>query len=199
MRYLSLAAVILLLMTACREPADEPYQVEVTNETLRREIIAYHDKVLFAETARDMAKGDSIYTFVYFKALNDSMTRYSMEYIDDLDILDWLPAEFVSCIGGHTVFFSAAGGFFGIPQQKKEALLKRYFPKKYAEIQRHKEQDEIISKKTGMKIEKIVTVLRHPTICHLTFLRDSLIDKQYELGMCSDKVKIHIDGKDVWM
>ena len=117
-----------------------------------------------------------------------------MAYIIDLDIVDDCPV-IVTSVGGHPVFFSVAGGyrFFGMPKKKKGALLKRYFPKLYAEEVR---QRELEAKNMPVPIHAI---LMHPTIYHLTFLRDSLIDKQYQPGCSGDEVEIEINGKKVWM
>lgn len=193
----------LVLVVACRRSPSEPlFQVEVTNKVLYQEILAYHDSILLSENAKELAKGDSVYVWVYFKELNDSMTRYAMEYICDLEILEFFPAEFVCMVGGHPVFFSAAGGnsqldfrhpYFGIPPQLNDALLKRYFPTKYEEKLRQIKQME----ETGHAT--MVRRFSHPTICFLTFLRDSLMDKQYGKGMSRDRVIIKMNGEDVML
>ena len=194
---------LLMLMVAChRSPSEPTFQVEVTNKVLSQEIHAYYDSILQSENANELAKGDSVYVWVYFKELNDSMTRYAMQYIYDLDILEMFPAEFVCMVGGHPVFFSAAGGysqydfkhpFFGIPPKLNDALLKRYFPTKYEEKLRQRKQME----KTGYA--SVASRILHPTICFLTFLRDSLVDKQYGKGRSRDRVIIKMNGEDVML
>jgi len=194
---------LLMLMVAChRSPSEPTFQVEVTNKVLYQEILAYHDSILQSENAKELAKGDSVYVWVYFKELNDSMKRYAMEYIYDLEILDIFPAEFVCMVGGHPVFFSAAGGnsqydfkhpYFGIPPQLNDALLKHYFPTKYEEKLRQRKQME----ETGYA--SVASRISHPTIYFLTFLRDSLIDKQYGKGTPRDRVIITMNGEDVWL
>lgn len=145
-----LTLVLLMLIGAChRSSCELSFQTEVTNKVLYREILAYHDSILLTENAKLLLKGDSVYVWVHFKALNDSMTRYSLEYLDDMDMLSTLPAEFICTVGGHLVFFSAAGGnsqcdfkhhYFGIPSQQRETLLKRYFPTKYKVEQKKKKE-----------------------------------------------------------
>lgn len=194
---------LLMLMVAChRSPSEPTFQVEVTNKVLSQEIHAYYDSLLQSENANELAKGDSVYVWVYFKELNDSMTRYAMQYIYDLDILEMFPAEFVCMVGGHPVFFSAAGGysqydfkhpFFGIPPKLNDALLKRYFPTKYEEKLRQRKQME----ETGYA--SVANRISHPTICFLTFLRDSLVDKQYGKGRPRDRVIIKMNGEDVML
>lgn len=194
---------LLMLMVAChRSPSEPTFQVEVTNKVLSQEIHAYYDSILQSENANELAKGDSVYAWVYFKELNDSMTRYAMQYIYDLDILEMFPAEFVCMVGGHPVFFSAAGGysqydfkhpFFGIPPKLNDALLKRYFPTKYEEKLRQRKQME----ETGYA--SVASRISHPTICFLTFLRDSLVDKQYGKGRSRDRVIIKMNGEDVML
>ena len=112
------------------------------------------------------------------------------------------PAEFVCMVGGHPVFFSAAGGyseydfkhpFFGIPPKLNDALLKRYFPTKYEEKLRQRKQME----ETGYA--SVARRISHPTICFLTFLRDSLVDKQYGKGRPRDRVIIKMNGEDVML
>ena len=187
---------------ACQRSPIVQFQTEVTNDVLRQEILAYHDSILSSENQKEIAKGDSVYVWVYFKELNDSMTRYSLDYLYDMDVLSVCPAEFVCKIGGHPVFFSAAGGcsqygfqnhYFGIPAQQSDAILKQYFPNKFQE----KQQQEKQMKETGFTT--MHTTIKHPTICFLTFLRDSLIDKQYKKGMARDRVIINLNGKDVLM
>ena len=194
---------LLMLMVAChRSPSEPTFQVEVTNKVLSQEIHAYYDSILQSENANELAKGDSVYVWVYFKELNDSMTRYAMQYIYDLDILEMFPAEFVCMVGGHPVFFSAAGGysqydfkhpFFGIPPKLNDALLKRYFPTKYEEKLRQRKQME----ETGYA--SVASRISHPTICFLTFLRDSLVDKQYGKGRPRCRVIIKMNGEDVML
>ena len=71
---------LLMLMVAChRSPSEPTFQVEVTNKVLYQEIHAYYDSILQSENANELAKGDSVYVWVYFKELNDSMTRYAMQ------------------------------------------------------------------------------------------------------------------------
>ena len=194
---------LLMLMVACHcSPSEPTFQVEVTNKVLSQEIHAYYDSILQSENANELAKGDSVYVWVYFKELNDSMTRYAMQYIYDLDILEMFPAECVCRVGGHPVFFSAAGGyseydfkhpFFGIPPKLNDALLKRYFPTKYEEKLRQRKQME----ETGYA--SVASRISHPTICFLTFLRDSLVDKQYGKGRPRDRVIIKMNGEDVML
>ena len=193
---------LMLVVTCHRSPSEPTFQVEITNKALYHEILAYHDSILRSENAKQLAKGDSVYVKVYFKELNDSMTRYAMEYIYDLEILEIFPAEFVCMVGGHPVFFSAAGGnsqldfkhpYFGIPPQLNDALLKRYFPTKYEEKLRQRKQME----ETGHA--SVVRRISHPTICFLTFLRDSLVDKQYGKGMSRGRVIITMNGEDIML
>jgi hypothetical protein len=194
------AGMTLVFAIACQRAPIVQFQTEVTNDVLRQEILAYHDSILSSENANEIAKGDSVYVWVYFKELNDSMTRYSLEYLCDLDVLSVCPAEFVCMIGGHPVFFSAAGGcsqygfqnhYFGIPTQQSDALLKHFFPTKYQEKLKQEKQTREMGYATKTRKTS------HPTICFLTFLRDSLINKQYKKGMGRDH--INLDGKDVLM
>lgn len=192
--------ITITLTISCQRTPEVHFQVEVTNETLRQEILAYHDSILCSENVNDLAKGDSVYVWVYFKELNDSMTRYSLQYLYDLEILEIFPAEFVCMVGGHPVFFSAAGGnsqydfrhpYFRIPTEQSDALLKHYFPTKYQEKLKQEKQ----MRETGYASKTKKTC--HPTICFLTFLRDSLVDKQYNKGMGRQRVTINLNGKDV--
>lgn len=200
--YLLSAMAVMSCIAACQQHTqEETFTVEVANETLLKEIIAYHDSILLEENNSEVAKGDSVYVWVYFKQLNDSMTRYSLEYIGQIDILSHFPAEFVCEAGGHPVFFSAAGGclpyycpdnsFFSIPQDRKEALMKRYFPQDYKEKLRQEKE----KKERGYVSMK--TKISHPTICFLTFMLDSLIDRQYGKGMPCDRVYVNMNGQQV--
>jgi hypothetical protein len=38
----------------------------------------------------------------------------------------------------------------------------------------------------------------HSSLCHLTFLNDSLIDKTYQKGFYKDRVLVNVNGKGEW-
>lgn len=195
-------SMFLALFVCCSNEKTEDFVVEVANDVLRSEIITYQDSFMMEKGKWMMSKGDSCYVTVYGKVLNDSMFRYSISYISEFGLLDISPAEFVCNINGHTVFFRMAAGaatyyddrhFFRIPLNRRRALEERYFPHQLADYLQWQKDS------AAGKTRDMLYILHHPTICFLTFLRDSLIDKQYESGREEDWVKVKIGDKEVWM
>lgn len=168
--------------------------MEISNENLRREISDYQKRML-ENHKKDIAKGDSVYVLVAFKVLQDSITRFSIGEIETAWYIDFDSPLFWTYIDNKTVFFvnglSSKGiepiftQFLRNPPKVKKYIEERYFPN---EIPLEKLDGKVIDMK-----------LSHPMVRHLTFLKDSLIDKQEDQSAPMYKRKVMLNGKEVWL
>ena len=192
--------MFLLLIVCCASCTDNkgnndaPLRIEVCNETLVNEITEYQKKML-EEYKKDIEKGDSVYALVYFKEIQDSIFRFSINIMDSSRESELYSPLFFSYINNKIVFFyndmssmihrPHYSRFFSNHDAQKEEFAKRYFPN---ETRKDNEQ-------AGLETIRF----RHPTVRYLTFIKDSLIDKQEFSGCCNDKIKLRINGKEVWL
>lgn len=189
--------LFVFVFIACSEektyPEGLPF-VEISNENLRREISDYQKRML-ENHKKDIAKGDSVYVLVAFKVLQDSITRFSIGEIETAWYIDFDSPLFWTYIDNKTVFFvnglSSKGiepiftQFLRNPSKVKKYIEERYFP------------NEIPLEKLDGKVIDIK--LSHPMVRHLTFLKDSLIDKQEDQSAPMYKRKVMLNGKEVWL
>ena len=185
---------LLLVVVCCSCSKNESYSdlvVEVCNDELRNAISEYQKKVI-EENKKEISDGDSIYIVVYFREMQDSIYRFVIQPLIHGDDISYSSILFKTTIDGRSVFFENMMGrelhwgvrkkaFFDHPKQSKWNFVKRYFPK---------ETDTI-----GMKLYRIY----EPEVCYLTFVKDSLIDKQMLHGNCGQKIKVVLNGKEVWL
>ena len=157
----------------------------LNNKVLEREIIKYRgrsDQYPFYE-------GIKVYTSVWCKTINDSTVRYTLAPLSYPDALDTRPVFFICNVGGEDVFFLSQLGVSRIDFRNnpfkwsdvdKERFKRKYFPELY--------EDGRIN--TG------VIGISHPELCHLTFIKDSLVSKAYKRGMPFDRVKVRVGNKE---
>ena len=185
-RVVLLYVLFLLFLCGCRKDKFRDFdRMVLNNKVLEREIIKYRgrsDQYPFYE-------GIKVYTSVWCKTINDSTVRYTLAPLSYPDALDTRPVFFICNVGGEDVFFLSQLGVSRIDFRNnpfkwsdvdKERFKRKYFPELY--------EDGRIN--TG------VIGISHPELCHLTFIKDSLVSKAYKRGMPFDRVKVRVGNKE---
>ena len=178
--------IMLLFLCGCHKDKFRDFdRMVLNNKVLEREIIKYRgrsDQYPFYE-------GIKVYTSVWCKTINDSTVRYTLAPLSYPDALDTRPVFFICNVGGEDVFFLSQLGVSRIDFRNnpfkwsdgdKERFKRKYFPELY--------EDGRIN--TG------VIGISHPELCHLTFIKDSLVSKAYKRGMPFDRVKVRVGNKE---
>ena len=185
-RVVLLYVLFLLFLCGCHKDKFRDFdRMVLNNKVLEREIIKYRgrsDQYPFYE-------GIKVYTSVWCKTINDSTVRYTLAPLSYPDALDTRPVFFICNVGGEDVFFLSQFGVSRIDYRNnpfkwsdvdKERFKRKYFPELY--------EDGRIN--TG------VIGISHPELCHLTFIKDSLVSKAYKRGMPFDRVKVRVGDKE---
>ncbi len=185
-RVVLLYVLFLLFLCGCHKDKFRDFdRMVLNNKVLEREIIKYRgrsDQYPFYE-------GIKVYTSVWCKTINDSTVRYTLAPLSYPDALDTRPVFFICNVGGEDVFFLSQLGVSRIDFRNnpfkwsdgdKERFKRKYFPELY--------EDGRIN--TG------VIGISHPELCHLTFIKDSLVSKAYKRGMPFDRVKVRVGNKE---
>lgn len=185
---------MIFLQTICscdNEQRDVTFHV--TNKALIAYISLYRDKIE-TENKKRILQGDSVYVGVYAKNCNDSIKRYIIYPIVDCRQLNY-DVPFVVCtINGHSTFFSSMdfapyhygdSVFFNLHRSDQLVVMKKYFPNSYKEY-----------KKNGGLSNWYIY---EPHNYYLTYVKDSLVDVTYKHGTHLDKIKLCINGKDVYL
>lgn len=174
----------LLLLFGCEDKVKEFDYVVLNNKVLEREIINYHGR----PDQSPALEGGKVYTVVYCKSINDSTIRYALDIYNDYDFPKFFPFHFVCKVAGEDVFFVMCGGGIGNPFQhdfkRSDDDLKRFRDIYYPNP---------VKKTPG---GQVAVCICHPDVCFLTFVNGRLVDKCYQKGMPSQKVKVNIDGKE---
>ncbi len=185
-RVVLLYVLFLLFLCGCHKDKFRDFdRMVLNNKVLEREIIKYRgrsDQYPFYE-------GIKVYTSVWCKTINDSTVRYTLAPLSYPDALDTRSVFFICNVGGEDVFFLSQFGVSRIDFRNnpfkwsdvdKERFKRKYFPELY--------EDGRIN--TG------VIGISHPELCHLTFIKDSLVSKAYKRGMPFDRVKVRVGNKE---
>ena len=185
-RVVLLYVLFLLFLCGCHKDKFRDFdRMVLNNKVLEREIIKYRgrsDQYPFYE-------GIKVYTSVWCKTINDSTVRYTLAPLSYPDALDTRPVFFICNVGGEDVFFLSQLGVsridfrnnpFKWSDEDKERFKRKYFPELYEEG----------------RINTGVIGISHPELCHLTFIKDSLVSKAYKRGMPFDRVKVRVGNKE---
>ena len=185
-RVVLLCVLFLLFLCGCRKDKFRDFdRMVLNNKVLEREIIKYRgrsDQYPFYE-------GIKVYTSVWCKTINDSTVRYTLAPLSYPDALDTRPVFFICNVGGEDVFFLSQLGVSRIDFRNnpfkwsdgdKERFKRKYFSEIYEEG----------------RINTGVIGISHPELCHLTFIKDSLVSKAYKRGMPFDRVKVRVGNKE---
>ena len=178
--------IVLLMLCGCHKDKFRDFdRMVLNNKVLEREIIKYRgrsDQYPFYE-------GIKVYTSVWCKTINDSTVRYTLAPLSYPDALDTRPVFFICNVGGEDVFFLSQLGVSRIDFRNnpfkwsdgdKERFKRKYFSEIYEEG----------------RINTGVIGISHPELCHLTFIKDSLVSKAYKRGMPFDRVKVRVGDKE---
>jgi len=185
-RVVLLYVLFLLFLCGCHKDKFRDFdRMVLNNKVLEREIIKYRgrpDQYPFYE-------GIKVYTSVWCKTINDSTVRYTLAPLSYPDALDTRPVFFICNVGGEDVFFLSQLGvsridFRNNPFKWSDGDKERFKRKYFSEIY----EDGRIN--TG------VIGISHPELCHLTFIKDSLVSKAYKRGMPFDRVKVRVGNKE---
>ena len=156
------------------------------NAQIKEAIIEYQEK-LFADYAKSISNGDSIYVCVFIKDINDTIKRCVIGSLAEYIAFRYI-SPFVICnINGHHVFVTMNSGenendFVLSPIDEKK-LIQIYFPKRYKE----------------MSEDKMQHILNYEAEnCYLTFNRGELLDMRYRIGLFFDRLLIEDNGKKEW-
>ena len=184
-RVVLLYVLFLLFLCGCHKDKFRDFdRMVLNNKVLEREIIKYRgrsDQYPFYE-------GIKVYTSVWCKTINDSTVIYTLAPLSYPDALDTRPF-FLCNVGGEDVFFLSQFGVsrinfrnnpFKWSDEDKERFKRKYFPELYEEG----------------RINTGVIGISHPELCHLTFIKDSLVSKAYKRGMPFDRVKVRVGDKE---
>ncbi len=185
-RVVLLYVLFLLFLCGCHKDKFRDFdRMVLNNKVLEREIIKYRgrsDQYPFYE-------GIKVYTSVWCKTINDSTVRYTLAPLSYPDALDTRPVFFICNVGGEDVFFLSQLGVSRIDFRNnpfkwsdgdKERFKRKYFSEIYEEG----------------RINTGVIGISHPELCHLTFIKDSLVSKAYKRGMPFDRVKVRVGNKE---
>ena len=184
-RVVLLYVLFLLFLCGCHKDKFRDFdRMVLNNKVLEREIIKYRGR----PDQYPFYNGIKVYTGVWCKTINDSTVRYTLAPLSYPDALDTRPF-FLCNVGGEDVFFLSQFGVSRIDFRNnpfkwsdvdKERFKRKYFPELY--------EDGRIN--TG------VIGISHPELCHLTFIKDSLVSKAYKRGMPFDRVKVRVGNKE---
>ena len=185
-RVVLLYVLFLLFLCGCHKDKFRDFdRMVLNNKVLEREIIKYRGR----PDQYPFYNGIKVYTGVWCKTINDSTVRYTLFPWSYPDGLNMDPILFICRVDGEDVFFFSQFGEsrinfrnnpFKWSDEDKERFKRKYFPELY--------EDGRIN--TG------VIGISHPELCHLTFIKDSLVSKAYKRGMPFDRVKVRVGNKE---
>ena len=185
-RVVLLYVLFLLFLCGCHKDKFRDFdRMVLNNKVLEREIIKYRGR----PDQYPFYNGIKVYTGVWCKTINDSTVRYTLFPWSYPDGLNMDPILFICRVDGEDVFFFSQFGVSRIDFRNnpfkwsdvdKERFKRKYFPELY--------EDGRIN--TG------VIGISHPELCHLTFIKDSLVSKAYKRGMPFDRVKVRVGNKE---
>ena len=191
------AGLLLFSLTGCNAPQKEKEvyeypKIEINNKVLKDAIIEYQQKI-FADNAKRMKKGYSVYVHVCTENINDSILRVVLIPMAHASDLKYYAPFHVLEVDGSYAFLTARSNLpawitatpnFTLSDDDYRTLAQRYFPKEYKE-----------ENSTGLR----AIMIYEPDNCYLTFINDSLIDKTYQRGLATDGVWVNINGKKVYL
>ena len=185
-RVVLLYVLFLLFLCGCHKDKFRDFdRMVLNNKVLEREIIKYRGR----PDQYPFYNGIKVYTGVWCKTINDSTVRYTLFPWSYPDGLNMDPILFICRVDGEDVFFFSQFGEsrinfrnnpFKWSDEDKERFKRKYFPELYEE---------------GC-INTGVIGISHPELCHLTFIKDSLVSKAYKRGMPFDRVKVRVGNKE---
>ena len=185
-RVVLLYVLFLLFLCGCHKDKFRDFdRMVLNNKVLEREIIKYSGR----PDQYPFYNGIKVYTGVWCKTINDSTVRYTLFPWSYPDGLNMDPILFICRVDGEDVFFFSQFGEsrinfrnnpFKWSDEDKERFKRKYFPELYEEG----------------RINTGVIGISHPELCHLTFIKDSLVSKAYKRGMPFDRVKVRVGNKE---
>ena len=185
-RVVLLYELFLLFLCGCHKDKFRDFdRMVLNNKVLEREIIKYRGR----PDQYPFYNGIKVYTGVWCKTINDSTVRYTLFPWSYPDGLNMDPILFICRVDGEDVFFFSQFGEsrinfrnnpFKWSDEDKERYKRKYFPELYEEG----------------RINTGVIGISHPELCHLTFIKDSLVSKAYKRGMPFDRVKVRVGNKE---
>ena len=185
-RVVLLYVLFLLYLCGCHKDKFRDFdRMVLNNKVLEREIIKYRGR----PDQYPFYNGIKVYTGVWCKTINDSTVRYTLFPWSYPDGLNMDPILFICRVDGEDVFFFSQFGEsrinfrnnpFKWSDEDKERFKRKYFPELYEEG----------------RINTGVIGISHPELCHLTFIKDSLVSKAYKRGMPFDRVKVRVGNKE---
>ena len=185
-RVVLLYVLFLLFLCGCHKDKFRDFdRMVLNNKVLEREIIKYRGR----PDQYPFYNGIKVYTGVWCKTINDSTVRYTLFPWSYPDGLNMDPILFICRVDGEDVFFLSQFGVSRIDFRNnpfkwsdvdKERFKRKYFPELYEEG----------------RINTGVIGISHPELCHLTFIKDSLVSKAYKRGMPFDRVKVRVGNKE---
>lgn len=185
-RVVLLYVLFLLFLCGCHKDKFRDFdRMVLNNKVLEREIIKYRGR----PDQYPFYNGIKVYTGVWCKTINDSTVRYTLFPWSYPDGLNMDPILFICRVDGEDVFFFSQFGEsrinfrnnpFKWSDEDKERFKRKYFPELYEEG----------------RINTGVIGISHPELCHLTFIKDSLVSKAYKRGMPFDRVKVRVGNKE---
>ena len=185
-RVVLLYELFLLFLCGCHKDKFRDFdRMVLNNKVLEREIIKYRGR----PDQYPFYNGIKVYTGVWCKTINDSTVRYTLFPWSYPNGLNMDPILFICRVDGEDVFFFSQFGEsrinfrnnpFKWSDEDKERFKRKYFPELYEEG----------------RINTGVIGISHPELCHLTFIKDSLVSKAYKRGMPFDRVKVRVGNKE---
>ena len=186
-KYLLFFLITNSLFFSCKN-GNEGY-VLITNHELKEQLAFYVDSL------NDVHKGEEYVIRVYYRNVNDSVTRYTIS--DEIDYNIWYECayNFKSKIKEKDILFvmysatpmslQSKTPFFKFDEKRFAEEAKKYFPKIY--------------QKYGLTTYRTSEIIYEPELIHLTFLRDKLIGKCRRRGMPGDNVPVNMNDTIVYL
>ena len=184
--FFSLLCLPFFLSCEERERVGLQEYLELADSNIRSAIVEYQ-RFLYKDRAKQIAQGDSAYVGVYAKDINDSIKRYVLYPIINIESLSFYVPVMVSNVNGHAVFFTAQAylpynftnkAVFTMSQDNEKLMAKKYFPRKY----------KIKHEGGNTSREDYAIEIYEPQLCFITYINDSLIDKTYSWGLVRDNI-----------
>ena len=189
--YISLFIVVLFSCCTSSSSKEEELEcsVEINNKDLIEAITEYQE-MMYDEFKKSIERGDSVYVSVCSKDINDSISRYVICPVAQMDYLEFDTPFDLCKVNGHYVLVSYRPAYHicNTPITFTEEVCRNYekklFPKQYEERERNLQRGFLVC---------------GPDYCYLTFLGDNLIDKTFKHGMSRDKIPVKLNGKEVYL
>nr|WP_320039407.1 hypothetical protein [uncultured Bacteroides sp.] len=163
---------LMLLTVSCTMNNQSNDYLVLNNKVLEREIEGYAKFV-------DPQINEPYVISVFCSEVNDSTSRYIINFITDPEDIQMWPYHFVCKIGERDVFFTMLAGigkigwknnnFFYLKKEACDEFVKKYLPDDY----------KYYKKGTN----KVPLVLYDTEMCYLTFVNDKLVKKELRRGL----------------